>query len=80
MQYCQKGGETLGLPKEMILAPDDIFIEVDDWFVVSIKCSSGLFVGHDRNPFAGGSSKTHCSILEGFNPLTAVCTGEASLS
>jgi hypothetical protein len=62
-----KKGEPLGLTKEMILAPDDIFIEVDDWFVVSIECSSGLFVSHDRNLFAGGSSRTHCCYLEGFN-------------
>ena len=61
-----KRGRNTGLTEEMILASDDIFIEVDDWFVVSIECSSDLFVGHDRNLFADGSSKTHWCFLEGF--------------
>jgi hypothetical protein len=65
----------------MILTPDDVFIEINDWFVVSIECSSGLFIGHDRNLFADGSSRTHCCYtLRASTPLTAVCTGEASLS
>ena len=50
----------------MVLATDNIFFEVDDWLVVAIERSSGLFGGHHRNRLSAVALTTHWIRPEGF--------------